>query len=136
VIDLAQNVRDFAPAGLGWAGPLVLTPVEVNRVPSGMAGVYLLHHFAATLGGYPVFYAGKSRDLRRRLAEHLSDRKSKASIWWLCRDGRAYFSAAPIADLALLDHIEAGLIAGLQPPCNDQLPTVTPVFVNLPPLRL
>lgn len=129
-------MRDFAPARINWVGPLTLTPVEVNRVPHGVAGVYLLHRFAPPLGAYPVFYVGKSGDLRRRLTEHLNNRKSKASIWWFRRDGRAYFSAAPVPDLTLLDPIEAGLIVGLQPPCNDQLPTAAPVFVNLPPLRL
>ena len=109
---------------------------EVSRIPLGIPGVYLLHHFAPALGGYPVFYVGKSADIRRRLSEHLSDRKCKASIWRFRKEERTYFSAAPVLDSKLRDRIESGLILGLQPPCNDQLPTAPAVFVNLPPMRL
>lgn len=127
----------FAPAKrIGWVGPLLLASGEVNRIPLGVPGVYLLHQFSAELGAYPVFYAGKSNDLRRRLTEHLSDVSSKVSIWWLRHEAQAYFSAAPVMDDTLRDCIEAGLILGLQPPCNDQCPTAEPIFVGLPPLRV
>src|SRR5688572_11079174 len=55
---------------LSWVGPLILCPTELRRIPYGVAGVYLLHVRAIAHGGYPVFYVGKSDDLRRRLEEH------------------------------------------------------------------
>jgi hypothetical protein len=108
---------------------------EVYRIPTEISGVYLLHQFAAGIGGYPVFYAGKSTDLRRRLLEHLSDAKAKPGIWALRTGVQAYFSAAA-APIDLLDNIEAGLIHGLNPPCNDCVPTAAPLYVTLPPLRI
>ena len=113
----------------------MLSRSEVNRVPPEVSGVYLLHQFAVTIGVYPVFYAGKSTDLRRRLFEHLSDTKAKAEIWARRTNMQAYFSAAA-APNDLLDNIEAGLIRGLNPPCNDCVPTAAPLYVPLPPLRI
>jgi hypothetical protein len=105
-------------------------------VPARVPGVSFLHLFASSLGSYPVFYAGKTLDIRRRLTGHLSDQKCKPSIGHLRRNRRAYFSAAPVLDAELRERVEAGLILCLVPPCNDQLPTAPTVFVNLPPLRL
>lgn len=120
---------------LDWIGPLCLCPVEVLRVPDGIRGVYLLHLFAPEFGGYPIFYAGRSDDLRRRLYEHLGDGSAKPSVRALRRRAAAYFSAAPVLQPALLPRIEAGLIRALCPPCNDQIPTAAPLLVNLPPLK-
>jgi len=108
---------------------------EVYRIPAKVSGVYLLHQFAALIGGYPVFYAGKSTDLRRRLLEHLSDAKAKPGISALRTGVQAYFSAAA-ASIDLLDNIEAGLIRGLNPPWNNCVPTAAPLYVTLPPLRI
>ena len=113
----------------------MLSQAEVDRIPAAVAGVYLLHQFAPMIGAYPVFYAGKTCDLHRRLLEHLSDAKAKLSIWALRTGTQAYFSAATVP-IELVDHVEAGLIRGLAPPCNDAVPAAPPVFINLPPLRI
>jgi len=131
----APSTTSFAPARLSWVGPLLFGQTEVYRIPTEISGVYLLHQFAAVIGGYPVFYAGKSTDLRRRLLEHLSDAKAKPGIWALRTGVQAYFSAAA-APIDLLDNIEAGLIRGLNPPCNNCVPTAAPLYVTLPPLRI
>src|SRR5206468_8481760 len=120
---------------LDWVGPLVLCRQEVNRVPTGISGVYLLQALAACRGAYPVFYVGKSEDLRRRLTKHLNWRMAKPSITAMRTIERCYFSAAPVgpADLAA---VEAALIRLLRPPCNQQTPLCSPQISNLPPLRL
>ena len=120
---------------LDWVGPLCLCASEVDRVPRGVAGVYLLHAFAAPLGSYPVFYVGRSCDLQRRLHQHLADAAAKPSVRLFRRFAPAYFSAAVVLQQALLDRIESGLIRGLRPPCNGQIPTAAPLLVSLPPLR-
>lgn len=119
---------------LAWVGPLLLAPIEMRRVPDGVPGVYLLHAFASYLGGYVTFYAGRSRNLRRRLLQHADERNAKPSISAARACDRTYWSAAPVLDMDRLAGIEAGLIRALRPICNQQVPAVVPVIVNLPPL--
>lgn len=120
---------------LEWVGPLLLCDAEVSRLPWGVSGVYILHAFAARLGGYPAFYVGKSLDLRRRLAQHLGDRSAKASMRAMRELERTYFSASPAA-AHILARVEAGLIRLLRPICNTQVPTAAPLVVTLPPMTL
>src|SRR5256885_9765537 len=100
---------------LQWVGPLLLVDAEVSRVPPGVPGIYLLHLFALDRGGYPVLYAGKSADLRRRLADHLATARAKLLICAAHRGVRIYFSAAPVQRAVLRDRIESGLVRALQP---------------------
>jgi len=121
-------------AVLDWVGPLILCPSEVRRVPAGIPGIYMLHAFAPSRGGYAVFYVGKASDLRRRLLQHLGGRTAKPSVRAARELDPARWSAAPVLDPCLLSRVEAGLILALRPVCNAQLPSAEPVLVNLPPL--
>lgn len=121
---------------LDWVGPLLLCDAELRRIPEAIPGVYLLHAFTTVAGGYPVVYAGRSRDLRRRLLRHAVGRTAKPIIRVLRQAEQLYWSAAPILNAVLRARSEAGLIRLLMPSCNDQIPTVSPVVVNLPPVRL
>jgi excinuclease UvrABC nuclease subunit len=120
---------------LDWVGPLLLCRQEVDRVPAGISGVYLLQAFAASVGGYPVFYVGKSQDLHRRLSEHVNWRMTKPLITAMRAVEQCYFSAAPVTATDLAG-VEAALIRLLRPPCNQQTPLSSPQISNLPPLRL
>ena len=122
------------PVLLDWVGPLILCPSEVRRVPIGIPGVYMLHAFAPSLGGYAVFYVGKASDLRRRLLQHLGGRTAKPSVRAARELDPARWSAAPVPDPGLLSRVEAGLVLALRPACNAQVPSAEPVLVNLPPL--
>ena len=119
---------------LDWVGPLILRPSEVRRVPVGIPGVYMLHAFAPSLGGYAVFYVGKASDLRRRLLQHLGGRTAKPSVRAARELDPACWSAAPVFDPELLARVEAGLVLALRPVCNAQVPRAEPALVNLPPL--
>ncbi len=119
---------------LKWIGPLLLCETEIRRVPAGTPGVYLLHSFAPLVGGYPVFYAGRTGDIRRRLDQHLDNGRAKLSIRIARTTRRAYFSAAPVPGEEIQSQIESALIRILEPACNGQIPAVDPVLVNLPPL--
>jgi hypothetical protein len=121
---------------LDWVGPLLLCREEVERVPDDVAGVYLLHSFAPDFGGYPIFYAGQTSDIRRRLLEHLGRSTTKRDIVALRRRAQPYFSAAPIASTTLRFAVETGLIAALRPVANTQQPSARPVLPNLPPMFL
>jgi len=119
---------------LDWVGPLILCHSEVRRVPPAIPGVYMLHAFAPSRGGYAVFYIGKASDLRRRLLQHLGARTAKPSVRAARELDPARWSAAPVLDCELLARVEAGLILALRPVCNAQVPSAAPVLVNLPPL--
>ena len=119
---------------LDWVGPLILCPSEARRVPAGIPGIYLLHAFAPSRGGYAVFYVGRASDLRRRLFEHRGGRTAKPSVRAARELDPARWSAAPVLDPGLLARVEAGLVLALRPVCNAQVPVAAPVLVNLPPL--
>jgi len=119
---------------LDWVGPLLLSPSEVSRVPYGVSGIYLLHAFFPSFGGYAVFYVGRASDIRRRLNQHLGPRSAKTLIRAARELDQAWWSAAPVLEPELLACIEAGLIRALRPVCNAQVPRADPVLVNLPPL--
>lgn len=121
---------------MDWVGPLLLCSAELQRVPEGVPGVYLLHAFVSAAGAYPAVYAGRSRDLRRRLLTHGCARSAKPIIRAARDAEQLYWSAAPIISSELRAGSEAGLIQLLEPACNDQIPTVSPVLVNLPPMFL
>ena len=121
---------------LDWVGPMLLCSAELGRIPEGVPGVYLLHGFCPAAGGYPVVYAGRSRDLRNRLWRHGAARSAKPIIRAVRGAERLYWSAAPIASAALRARAESGLVRLLEPTCNDQIPTVVPVLVNLPPMSV
>src|SRR6185437_11000981 len=76
---------------LDWVGPLLLCRDEIERVPRDVAGVYLLHSFAPEFGGYPIFCAGQTSDIRRRLLEHLVRTTTKCDIVALRRLTQPYF---------------------------------------------
>lgn len=119
-----------------WVGPLLLSAGEIARIPANIPGVYLLHSFAPAVGGYPVFYAGRSQDLRQRLTQHLDNSRAKLSIRVARMVRQAKFSAAPVPDEEIQAQIESALIRILEPACNAQVPTAAPVLVNLPPLHV
>jgi excinuclease UvrABC nuclease subunit len=119
---------------LKWIGPLRLCVEELGRIPTGVPGVYLLHSFAPALGGYPIFYVGRSCDLRRRMTEYVDDSRAKRSIRLARHLAAAYFSAAALLHPILLESVESGLIRTLRPPCNSNTPAGIPLVVNLPPL--
>ena len=122
-------------AFLDWVGPMLLCNEEVSRIPDGIGGVYMLHSFSCAYGGYPVFYAGRTCDIRRRLLEHNAHPRAKASIRYIQEIDTTYFSAAPVGT-ALSYRVESFLIRLLDPICNDQVPVAPPLFSNLPPMAV
>jgi excinuclease UvrABC nuclease subunit len=104
---------------------------EINRIPDGIPGVYLIQ--AAGPAVYAPLYAGKARDLRRRLRQHAEATASAADLVVARRGLATYFSAAPVMSAALRDAIESALIRFFRPPCNRQVPRFDPVYPNLPP---
>lgn len=118
---------------LSWFGPYRLCATEIDILPAPMLGVYVLQLFAG-FAGYPVFYVGKSGDIQRRLRQHADDDQAKRIIRTVRLTGSAYFSVLPLASVAQLAGVEAGLVWMLRPPCNDQLPQARPIFVPPPPV--
>lgn len=121
---------------LDWAGPLVLCGEEVARVPAGIPGIYLLHTFDEMRGAYPALYAGKTRDLRGRLAQHMDTGITSPDVRVVRSRVAMYFSAAPAADAAVRGLVETGLIRLLRPPFNRQVPRGPVLYTNLPPMVL
>ena len=95
----------------------------------------MLHSFSCVYGGYPVFYAGRTTDIRRRLWEHVAHPRAKASIRRIQDIDTTYFSAAPVGP-ALVHGVESFLIRLLNPVCNVQVPSATPLLTTLPPMAV
>ena len=127
------NIAHASSLAPRWIGPRLLSTPEVARISDGAGGVYLLQVFAEELGGYPVFYAGRSERLKRRLGEHLDSRRCNGCIGAIRASERTYFSAAMLPR-HLAVGVEAGLVRLVRPVCNDQVPQAAPVLVTLPPL--
>jgi hypothetical protein len=119
---------------LDWHGPFSLCFEELARVPEGLAGVYVLSAFVPARPALTAFYAGQSRNLRRRLGEHLVGRRTFARH--LRSRLSTYFSVAAVFDVQLRTATEAALIWHLQPAGNCVTPRAMPVEVNLPQLKL
>jgi excinuclease UvrABC nuclease subunit len=120
---------------LHWVGPLLLNRVEIDRVPDGISGVYLLHHFDVVVGGYSIFYVGKAENIKRRLSQHSCLSSAKPRISSARRLSQTYFSAAPVPR-TILQKVESSLIDALRPVCNDLIPRSEALIVSLPPLFL
>lgn len=120
---------------LDWVGPLLFCSEEVNRIPSAISGVYILHAFYGSSGWYLPLYVGKASHLHRRLEQHLNS-TTAPEIRILRGQLRLFFSAAPVVHGVSLDSVEAGLVALLRPPFNRQVPKALPVWTNLPPMVL
>jgi hypothetical protein len=106
---------------------------EINRIPVGISGVYVLQAFDAGSGQYAPLYAGKAADLRQRLRQHAETRSTAADMLIVRLRRQIYFSAAPVRDALERDAVESALIRLLRPPCNRQVPRSIPLFPNLPP---
>lgn len=105
-------------------------------MPSSVPGVYVLQAFDAERGLYPVFYVGKSTNLRARLTQHLTTASTSPDVVVVRRNVRSYFSAAPVLGAAERTAVEAALIRLLRPVCNRQVPRTSPLCPNVPPLTL
>lgn len=117
---------------LDWAGPLLLTPGEIRRVPDGLAGIYVLQAFNVRTGTYPALYVGKAFNLRSRLLQHAKSTSTSPDILAVRDSITTYYSAAPVARPELRAAIESALVQLLRPPCNRQVPLTKPVYPNLP----
>jgi hypothetical protein len=118
-----------------WIGPNNLCFGEIDRVPLGALGVYVLQVFDRRAGSYPVLYVGQTTDFRRRLTEHCEGAVAGAPIVMVARRFQpVYFSILQLDDAYLLAPAESALIRLLKPPGNKQVPTVRPMLVPAPPI--
>jgi hypothetical protein len=119
---------------LDWHGPFSLCLEELQSVPVTLAGVYLLSAFVPSRPVLTPFYVGQSRDVRRRLSEHLLGQRTFARH--LRTRLSTYFSVAAVSDAALRSAAEAALIRHLQPAGNETVPRAAHVAVSLPLLAV
>ena len=128
-------IAHASPVDARWIGPRLLSNTEVARISDQAGEVYLLQIFAEGIGGYPVFYAGRSERLKRRLAEHMDSQRCEGCAGAIRSSERTCFSAA-ILPRQLAVGVEASLVRLLRPVCNVQVPRAVPVLVTLPPLSV
>lgn len=108
--------------------------MEVAGVPEDLPGVYVLSAFVPARPSLTVFYAGQSRNLQRRLGEHLGGQKTFAVH--LRTRLSTYFSVAMVSHPGVRSAAEAALIRRLRPAGNGCIPHAPPIAVSLPPLLL
>lgn len=119
---------------LDWHGPFSLCVEELERVPEELGGVYLLSAFVPERPVLTAFYVGQSRDIRRRIREHLLGHRSFARHLRTCLS--TYFSVAAVSDAPLRLAAEAALIRDFQPAGNELKPRAMLVAISPPSLTL
>lgn len=119
---------------LTWTAQSVFCIEDVEAIPGGMGGVYVLTAFTIQTPTLVPFYVGQSRCLRRRLTEHLLGQRTFARH--LRRRLSTYFSLAVVTDPTLRTAAEASLIRRIKPAGNEVVPGAPPVLVNLPSFSL
>lgn len=107
---------------------------DIQAVPAGLPGVYVLSAFTIMTPRLVPFYVGQSVCLRRRLAEHLVGHRTFARH--LRGHVSAYFAVARVSDPSVRTAVEASLIRRLAPVGNEVVPDAPPVVVNLPSFHL
>jgi hypothetical protein len=119
---------------LYWRGPFSFCLEELLGVPDQLPGVYVLSAFTPLRPSLVAYYVGQSGDIRRRLGEHLSGKRTFAIH--LRNRLSTYYSLAAVSDYAIRTAAEAALIRGLRPAGNDVIPRAPLIETSLPPLML
>ena len=104
----------------------------VKKTAPENGGVYLLW-VSYEIKGWQCFYAGKAVDLKKRLLERLQDSEPdeciKANV--KCKCGFHFAEVATEADRKGIERFLIDSYDELE--CNDIVPDVDPIKVNLPP---
>jgi hypothetical protein len=119
---------------LYWRGPFSFCLEELLGVPDQLPGVYVLSAFTPLRPSLVAYYVGQSGDIRRRLGEHLTGKKTFAIH--LRNRLSTYYSLAAVSDCGIRTVAEAALIRGLRPAGNDVIPRAPLIATSLPPLLL
>jgi len=111
-----------------WSAAYPYTRLHVRTLSPCVQGVYRLSICNRT------FYVGKSRNLRRRLREHLSIREGNRCLLRYLRAYRCFFRFAELTPGVDLLAAERDLIRRHKPPCNIDVRTLEEA--TRPPKRL
>lgn len=88
-----------------------------DNAPSTSGAYRLVYHLGES---YYVFYVGQSDDLKRRLAEHLSESGGNACIKKHIKDYPCYFRFIELSTQREKDVMEQEEITKYNPMCNRQ----------------
>ncbi len=105
---------------LQWSNLIPLTYEEIQNIPSS-TGVYRLSYGPGD-GSFYIFYIGRTKNLRRRILNHIGNLEDNICIKnyikkYLCR-----FRFAIIPDEETRARTERELIQKFNPKCNFQEP--------------
>jgi len=115
---------------LYWRGPFSFCWEELLGVPDQLPGVYVLSAFTPLRTTFVAYYVGQSGDIRRRLGEHLSGKRTFAVH--LRNQLSTYYSLAVVSDPYMRSAAEAALIRHLGPAGNNVIPRTPVIETTLP----
>jgi predicted GIY-YIG superfamily endonuclease len=119
---------------LFWRGPFSFCSQEILGLPDKLPGVFVLSAFTPLRLSLVAYYVGQSSDLRRRLGEHFSGKRTFAVH--LRSRLSTYYSVAAVSDPGIRTAAEAALIRRLRPAGNEVIPGAPSIETSLPPLLL
>ena len=100
-----------------------LTSVEeVSQLQDGIPGVYRFSYLHEN-GNYYVCYVGQSKDIKKRLLEHLSDAEPNTRLKTYLKSERCFFRYAQITKQYVCDAVERQAYKYYQPSCNQAEPS-------------
>ena len=114
---------------LEWTDPIPLTESGVAGI-NAIAGVYRLMYYDTNKEKRRIYYVGQTKDLNKRLSDHLPSNETKKCCKEYLKEYDCYFRAAGISKADDRDGAEVALYNRFKPPCVDKIPDVDPIEIN------
>lgn len=113
-----------------WSERIELTEANVRVIPERRSGIYRLMTRRQRSEEYPVIYVGKSRDLRERLLEHLSDGEENACLKEKISTLMVWYRIAYAEFEEDRQDAEHTMYHKFNPSCNEVEPAVNVIDMN------
>ena len=113
-----------------WSNLAEFNNYNISIIPQ-RCGLYRLSYKSPSDGKFHVFYVGKAENLQERLSSHLRDTESNLCIRKMLSNYQCAFRYALSESNANLDGTEAFLIAYFKPSCNENVPQIPQIEINI-----
>lgn len=113
-----------------WSDLVEFNNYNISTIPQRI-GLYRLSYKSPSDGKFYVFYVGKTENLQERLSSHLRDSEPNLCIRKMLANYQCAFRFAILDSTASIDGMEAYLVAFFKPSCNENVPQVPQIEVNI-----